>query len=202
MIGVLSYGLGNVNAFLRAYQKLGIKTKVVQTPEDFKNVSRIILPGVGSFDWAIKKLKSSHLLNNLNELVIHQKVPILGICVGMQMFANLSEEGDSTGLGWIDSEVIKFDAKNESKLRLPHMGWNRIKLLNNHPVFKNLNNSSFYFLHSYYFKPKDTSQIISTSNYHINFCSSVCKDNIIGVQFHPEKSHASGHEILRNFSNY
>lgn len=203
MIGIIDYGLGNIRAFSNIYESLDIPNKIVKVENDFDGVQKIILPGVGAFDYAINSLKESLLLSRLNYEVLECNKPVLGICVGMQMMANNSEEGKLDGLGWIDATVKKFNIENDDikKFPLPHMGWNKVTNLIESDLLKNLNNESrFYFLHSYYFDERNSSDAIAQSAYVEEFTSIIKKNNIYGVQFHPEKSHENGVQILKNFS--
>jgi glutamine amidotransferase len=202
MIGIIDYGLGNIRAFLNAYEKLHIPCKLIKNNNDFKQISKIILPGVGAFDHAMTKLNESGIRNQLEDLVIKFNMPVLGICVGMQILSNYSQEGNLSGLGWIDGYVKKFDPDTiPFKSKLPHMGWNTICSNKENPIINKLENDSiFYFLHSYYFQCSNNNNILTTTNYGINYTSSVNKDNIYGVQFHPEKSHQNGLTILENFA--
>ncbi len=202
MIGIIDYGLGNIKAFANVYERLKVPCKTVKSKSDFTNVSKIILPGVGAFDHAMIKLNNSGLKDYLEDLVSLKKMPVLGICVGMQILANSSDEGDLPGLGWIDGNVKKFDINDiPFKTKLPHMGWNNISLNKQNLLMKGLNqNSKFYFLHSYYFSCKDKSNALSSSFYGKEFTSAVNHKNVYGVQFHPEKSHHNGVTILNNFS--
>mgnify|MGYP001273790978 CR=1 FL=1 len=204
MIGIIDYGLGNIRAFSNIYESLDIPNKIIKVENDFDDVQKIILPGVGAFDYAITSLRESLLLSRLDYEVLECNKPVLGICVGMQMMANKSEEGKLDGLGWIDANVKKFklDKVDIEKFPLPHMGWNKVTNLIESDLLKNLNNESrFYFLHSYYFDEKSSNNAIAQSSYIGEFTSVVKKNNIYGVQFHPEKSHENGIQILRNFSN-
>lgn len=203
MIAIVDYGLGNVSAFANVYKKLNIPYKVTTSTDDLKAVKGIILPGVGAFDHAMERLEASRLLEPVNEMVSDRGVPVLGICVGMQMLAKSSEEGRRPGLGWIDGVVRKFDAKSfESGTPLPHMGWNNISPSPDHHLFDGLNEESrFYFLHSYLFQCRDEKNVISTTTYGDKFASAVASDQIFGVQFHPEKSHHSGIRLLQNFAH-
>lgn len=203
MIAILNYGLGNINAFANIYNNLDIPHKIVSNPTQLGGVKKIILPGVGAFDYAMKKLNNSGLRDSVENLVLNEKIPVMGICVGMQILANSSDEGSEKGLGWIDADVKLFDTSNiKRKTKLPHMGWNTIN-----PNPKNLLNTDlnsgarFYFLHSYYFECYHAADIIATTNYGIEFTSAANSDNIYGVQFHPEKSHQNGIKLLSNFSN-
>lgn len=201
MIGILNYGLGNIRAFENIFKKLNTPCRRINNSDDFEKVDKIILPGVGSFDNAIQKLRNSNFLEELNKKVKVDKIPILGVCVGMQMMANSSEEGTMDGLGWISGTVKKFnyDSLNKNQ-NVPHMGWNNIYQRNEPIIFKNINSLKFYFLHSYYLDPESKINIISTTKYGLEFCSAINQENIWATQFHPEKSHDSGIKLLENFS--
>lgn len=203
MITIIDYGLGNVRAFANVYERLNIPVSIAKTVDDLKDTTKIILPGVGAFDYAISKLNDSGMRETLDNLVLGHKVPVLGICVGMQILANFSDEGVLPGLGWIDGMVKKFDVSVlKSKTQLPHMGWNTIHPNNDNPLLVNFSNDSrFYFLHSYYFQCNDPNNAIATTEYGIKYTSAVNKKNIYGVQFHPEKSHQWGIQILKNFAD-
>jgi len=203
MITIIDYGLGNIRAFVNVYERLNIKTKVAHTAEDIKGASKIILPGVGAFDYAMSQLNASGMRDELEKQVLENKIPIVGICVGMQILAKSSDEGNLPGLGWIDGEVKIFDTSFiPYKTRLPHMGWNSINPVNENPLLVGINNESrFYFLHSYYFVCNRTEEVIATTTYGIHYASAVNKENIFGIQFHPEKSHSNGIQLLHNFAN-
>lgn len=202
MIAIIDYGLGNIRAFVNVYERLNIKTKIAHSPEDLKDTSKIILPGVGSFDYAMSQLNASGMRDELEKQVLENSIPIMGICVGMQILAKSSDEGRISGLGWIDGQVKKFDPSLiPYKSRLPHMGWNSINPIKSCILLSGFNNQSrFYFLHSYYFVCNDEENIISTTEYGINYASAVNKENIYGIQFHPEKSHSNGIQLLHNFA--
>lgn len=202
MITIIDYGLGNIRAFTNVYERLNIPISIAQTAGDLKDATKIILPGVGAFDHAMIKLNSYGMRETLDQLVINQKVPILGICVGMQILAQSSEEGVLSGLGWIDGAVNKMDVSFlKSRTQLPHMGWNTIHPNNGNPLLINFNNESrFYFLHSYYFQCNNQDDTIAVTDYGIRFTSAVNHKNIYGVQFHPEKSHQWGIQLLKNFA--
>lgn len=202
MIIIIDYGVGNVFAFQNVFKRLNISSRIAKCVEDLKEVDKLILPGVGHFDYAMSQLNNSGMRERLDELVLVEKKPVIGICVGMQMMANKSDEGTLDGLGWIDADVKKFNELTiQHHTKLPHMGWNDVKPNENHPLFKGLEQESiFYFLHSFYFNCKDQKNIISTTDYGINFASSVHKENIFGIQFHPEKSHSYGEKLLENFA--
>ena len=202
MIGIIDYGSGNIHAIATIYKNLNIEYQVLRNPKDLRKANKLILPGVGAFDATMQQLIDSGLKEELNKLVLDKKVPILGICVGLQVMGFGSEEGKLPGLGWIPGKVKKFDeSKIKIKPKLPHMGWNVIKDLRKHPLFKDIDSDfGFYFVHSFYFECKNHENILSISNYGIEFTSSIYDNHIIGTQFHPEKSHGNGVQLLKNFS--
>ena len=201
MIVIIDYGLGNINAIYTVYKNLNIPVKIASNPSDLKNSEKLILPGVGAFDYAMEKLDKSGMRDTLNDLILNGEKNILGICVGMQMLTKSSEEGVLPGLGWLDAEVKKFNQNIDYKLSIPHMGWNNITPKKENPLLAGFSNSSyFYFLHSYYFEANDDTNIVSTTKYGNDFVSTINNKNIYGVQFHPEKSHQSGIQLLKNFS--
>lgn len=202
MISIIDYGLGNIHAFVNIYKSLNIQTKVVSDHHDIINADKLILPGVGAFDSAMQKLKSINILDSINEFTLIKKKPILGVCVGMQIMAKSSEEGEIEGLGWIDSNVKLFNSNNlNSDYPVPHMGWNNILPEKENILLKGLSKESFfYYLHSYYFECNDPENIIATTEYINKFTCVVSKENIFGIQFHPEKSHDAGMQMLLNFA--
>jgi glutamine amidotransferase len=204
MITIVDYGLGNIKAFANVYKRLNIEASYASTPQQLKEAKKIILPGVGAFDHAMHMLNTSGLRGCLDELVLEQKVPVIGICVGMQMMANHSEEGTSAGLGWINGTVRRFSYPNEDvakKHPLPHMGWNNISPVKESALIANLDDyRRFYFLHSYYFECADPADVVATANYGFDYACIVNHDNVYGIQCHPEKSHHNGVSLLKNFS--
>jgi glutamine amidotransferase len=202
MITIIDYGLGNIRAFLNVYERLSIPVKVARVPQEVENATKIILPGVGSFDYAMRQLSRSGMREVLEKRVLDNKTPMMGICVGMQMLADSSEEGTEPGLGWIKGNVCKFDPYLiPFKSRLPHMGWNTIVPKENVSLFNGIeNHARFYFLHSYYFECAEKSQVISKTDYGISCASAINKENVFGIQFHPEKSHHNGIRLLNNFA--
>lgn len=183
------------------FKKIGADSKIVSDLEEIKKADKILLPGVGAFDNAMKYILNSGLKKILDEKVLKDKVPIFGICLGMQLLTNSSEEGTLPGFGWINAETKKFRFNNEEKLKVPHMGWNSVVQFNISPLINNLpSDSRFYFVHSYYVKVEDESHSILKSHYGITFDSVIQKENIFGAQFHPEKSHKYGMKIFENFA--
>lgn len=227
MVTIVNYGLGNVQAFVNIYKRLNIPVAVADTTDDLAQAERIILPGVGAFDWAMTLLNESGMRNCLDDMVVVKKCPVLGVCVGMQMMARRSDEGVLEGLGWIDGEVRIFKKDSEelgvrseerevrseelgvrSKERggrrgvsLPHMGWNDVSPQRTDCLFKEMDTAPrFYFLHSYYFLPEKDDEVLATTDYNGPFASAVRSGNMFGTQFHPEKSHQWGIRLLQNFA--
>jgi glutamine amidotransferase len=202
MIAIVNYGLGNIQAFVNIYKRLNVAVSVASSPDELLAANSIILPGVGAFDWAMMRLNESGMRERLDELVLSKGRLVLGICVGMQMMAKRSDEGILEGLGWINGEVRKFDEGSfTQKTHLPHMGWNEVLPRQNGCLFRGLESSArFYFLHSYYFAPQRESDVLAITDYYGAFASSVCTGNVFGVQFHPEKSHQWGIQLLKNFA--
>jgi glutamine amidotransferase len=202
MITLINYGLGNIQAFANIYKRLNIPVTIASSAADLAEADRIILPGVGAFDWAMTRLNESGMREPLEELVTSKNCPVLGICVGMQIMAKRSDEGVLPGLGWIDAEVKRFDESSfTQKTRLPHMGWNDVKPVSGDCLFRGLEDDSrFYFLHSYYFVPHQEADVLAVTDYNGAYASSVRSNNVYGVQFHPEKSHHWGIQLLKNFA--
>lgn len=202
MITIIDYGVGNINAFVNVYKRLSIPTTIAKTANDLEGIQKIILPGVGHFDHAMSELIKSGMREKLDELVMVHKVPIIGICVGMQMMGNSSDEGTLAGLGWIDASIKKFDeTKIKQVTRLPHMGWNDVNPVILNSLFEGLEKDAlFYFLHSYYFECNNSADILATSDYGGQFTCAAHHENVYGIQFHPEKSHHYGEMLLHNFA--
>jgi imidazole glycerol-phosphate synthase subunit HisH len=202
MITIVNYGLGNIQAISNIYRRLNIPVEIAESAGALGKARRIILPGVGAFDWAMCCLNKSGMRDVLDDLVLNKGVPVLGICVGMQMLGHRSDEGKMEGLHWIDGDVKRFDETAcRSTTHLPHMGWNNVRPRVADMVFQGMDEQSrFYFLHSYYFAPASHENILATTDYFGEFASSVFKGNVFGVQFHPEKSHQWGIRLLKNFA--
>lgn len=202
MVSILDYGSGNINALKNIYERLDIGWEFASTAEQIGKADKLILPGVGAFDKTINMLRTEGILDVLNKKVLTDKVPILGICVGMQMMSDKSEEGLLDGLGWIHGEVKKFD-KNliKGKPKLPHLGWNSISIVKDNPLLKDVDEETgFYFVHSYYYDCTEKENVLARTEYGITFDCAISWENIFGVQFHPEKSHDNGIQLLRNFA--
>lgn len=204
MVGIINYGVGNISAFVNIYKELSIPLKIVSCKEELSGITKIILPGVGHFDYAMSKFEESGMKEEIDHMVIAKKIPVVGICVGMQMMANRSDEGQLKGLGWIDADVKRFDRNltfRNINLPLPHMGWNDVNPVSNSLIFSGLEKESrFYFLHSYYFVCNNQSDVIATSEYGGQFTCAANYGNVYGIQFHPEKSHKYGIQLLKNFA--
>lgn len=198
MIGIIDYGAGNVHAIVRILGNLKVDHKVVKYPNDFSMITKLILPGVGSFDAVMNKINNSGLRGLLDDLVMSKQVPVLGICVGMQIMANNSEEGSLKGLGWVDASVKKFN--DQGVFYVPHMGWNTVNNDEGFSIFEETDKDlGYYFVHSYYFDLLESVDYVASTDYILNFISAFQKDNIIGIQFHPEKSHSNGIKMFEKF---
>lgn len=200
MIAILDYGIGNLKSIYNMFKKLGIESIITSDIDEIKNADKYLLPGVGSFDHGIKNLKSASYFEVLEKEVLENKKPILGICLGMQLLTKGSEEGKEKGLGWINAQTLKFDLKDKT-LVVPHMGWNKVFPQDTKTIFEFLEDNRFYFVHSYHVVCNNDANILATVNYGENFVCSIYNDNIYGVQFHPEKSHKFGMQLLKNFGD-
>jgi glutamine amidotransferase len=203
MIAIIDYGLGNVLAFANLYHRSGITARIAKTAADLEGATRLILPGVGAFDHAMERLDASGMRERATELVRERGVPVLGICVGMQILAEGSDEGVLPGLGWIPGRVRKLDVSAlKQKTQLPHMGWNDVEPVRPSPLFTGLEQEArFYFLHSYYFHCARREDVLAETDYGIRFSCAVNTGGVYGVQFHPEKSHHFGAQLLKNFAD-
>lgn len=203
MIAIVDYGLGNVRAFTNVYKRLNIDVVVAGSADVLREATKIILPGVGAFDHAMQLLDGSGMRSALDELVTNRRVPVLGICVGMQILAQGSDEGVLPGLGWVAGRVRSFRSLVPGwSLPLPHMGWNDVRPAATSRLLSGLENEArFYFLHSYFFECERTADVAATATYGKEFCAAVRHENVYGVQFHPEKSHHWGTQLLQNFAD-
>lgn len=202
MITIIDYGSGNIRAIGNIYDTLKIDYKIAKSPEEVIGAEKLFLPGVGAFDETISMLDKTGFREVLDFEVIQNKVPIIGICVGMQILAESSEEGKLPGLGYIKGKVRKMDASLlNQKPKLPHLGWNSIEIARQSTLLKNIDSElGFYFLHSYYFECENHEDILTTTTYGKSFASAINHDNVYGIQFHPEKSHHNGINLLHNFA--
>jgi glutamine amidotransferase len=200
MITIIDYKTGNLGSIQNILKKIGESSVVTSDIKAVEKATKIILPGVGSFDTGMRNLMELDLINVLNEKVLNEKVPVLGICLGMQLFSEQSEEGILPGLSWIKGEVLKFEIKDTTEYKIPHMGWNFVIKRKESKLFKDMiADPRFYFVHSYYLKVYSDADILTTTEYESEFTSAIERENIMGVQFHPEKSHKYGIKLLRNF---
>jgi glutamine amidotransferase len=204
MITIIDYRTGNLGSIQNILKRIGEKSIVTSDKNIIADARKLILPGVGSFDTGMKNLNDLDLIDTLNYKVLEEKIPVLGICLGMQLLSLRSAEGTLAGLGWIKGETKKFNFTNTSEYKIPHMGWNFIKTHKESRLFLNMfQEARFYFVHSFFLQPEDNSDILTTTEYEKEFTSSVERGNILGVQFHPEKSHKFGMKLLKNFvENY
>jgi len=195
-IGIVNYNIGNIGSVRSAFRFFKLDVRFVQTPQELENVDVIVLAGVGNFITAVRRLKALKMWDKIDKEVTVKKKPVIGICLGMQLFSDLSYEGGRTkGFGWIEGQVVKMDGKD---LRIPHIGWNRVNT-SGKGIFNGIQNNYFYFMHSYHFVPKNKNLICGVTDYgDLKIVSAVKKDNIIGVQFHPEKSQSGGLRLLKN----
>jgi len=201
MIVIIDYGMGNLGSVVNMLKKLGVETVVSSDKDAIKKASKLILPGVGAFDNGMKNLRDRNLIPLLNEKVLEERITILGLCLGMQLYTRGSEEGRMPGLGWLDAETVSFRFEGvNANLKVPHMGWNTIEICQSHPLFAEMNNESrFYFVHSYHVVCKETGTVVAQTDHGYMFPSAIAKENILGVQFHPEKSHNFGMKLFKNF---
>jgi len=200
-ITLVDYGLGNIQAFVSIYSRINVPVAIAKDERTLAEATKVVLPGVGAFDWAMSRLQASGMRECLDDLVLFKKRPVLGICVGMQIMAERSDEGNAAGLGWFDAAVKRLPRQETNeKVHLPHMGWNDVEEADD-SLFRGIASPRFYFLHSFYFSPADASCVLAKADYHGGFAAAVRRQNIYGVQFHPEKSHHWGVQLLRNFAD-
>jgi len=202
MIRVVDYGVGNIQAFLTLFKRLGLEAQRAKSSNDLNGATRLILPGVGHFDHAMQRLNDSGMRPMLEHLVLNERIPMIGVCVGMQMLAEGSDEGILPGLNWIPGRVRAFsDHLKGTKLPMPHMGWNTLQTRDDSALFKRgfVDSPQFYFLHSYYFDAFDKRHVAATAHYGMEFDAVLSSGNIHGIQCHPEKSHHWGTQFMKNF---
>lgn len=202
MIVVVDYGVGNLGSIVNMFKKVGVKAVASSDPAVIQTAEKLILPGVGAFDAAMRKFRERGLVSVVGDLVLEKKIPVLGLCVGLQLMTQGSEEGQLAGLGWFDAETIrfKFDA-GQSHLKVPHMGWNTAQVCREHPLVTDWDQESrFYFVHSFHVVAKDMDAVLARTDYGVIIHFILGRENIMGVQFHPEKSHRYGMRLLKNFA--
>lgn len=200
MFVIVDYSVNNSGSLLNMINKAGFKAKISADISDLKAAKGIFLPGNGSFDSGMMALTKGNLKENLEECVLDEKIPLMGICLGMQLLSKGSEEGVSQGLGWLDAKVLKL--QKTKQIKVPHMGWNDVFIKRNNILLADDTQPRFYFVHSFYIKCDNESDIILTSKHGIEFVAGIKKNNVFGVQFHPEKSHAFGLDLIKNFCSY
>jgi glutamine amidotransferase len=202
MITIVDYGVGNLGSILNMLKKVGAKAQASSDPDVLRQADKLILPGVGAFDAGMKKLNETGLVPVLNELVLDEKVPVIGLCLGMQLMTKKSEEGTEAGLSWIDAETVRFKfAPENAQLKVPHMGWNTLDIRRQHPLVADLGpESRFYFVHSYHVVCQSEADVVAYTDYGYPLAAIINKGNIMGAQFHPEKSHKFGMQLLKNFA--
>lgn len=202
MIYIVDYGIGNLGSIENIILRTGGEVRISSNPTEIEKATKLILPGVGNFDYGMKKLKESGLNELIEQKALKEKIPTLGICLGAQMMCKSSEEGIEPGLGWFDANVKKFDFLDNAQLRVPHMGWNFVKIKRDSLIAKDLaENSRFYFVHSYHMLPNVKEDLLFETSYGYNFASGLQRENLYALQFHPEKSHSFGKQIFKNFIN-
>jgi len=204
MIVILDYGIGNLNSIRNMFKKAGVDAIVSGLKEDLEKADKLILPGMGHFDNCMQKLNDSGLRPLVEKKSLEEKIPVLGICVGLQMFMEESEEGSEKGLAWVKGKTIRFDPNQmKEKEKIPNMGWLEIKTVKPSPILNELDNARFYFAHSFHVSPDDQKDKLIVAHYGYDFTAAVEYENLVGVQFHPEKSHRFGMQLLKNFAlNY
>lgn len=201
MIVIVDYGMGNAGSIRNMLLRLGVESRISNRPDEVLEASSLILPGVGSFDRAMENLEQLELVSALNQRVLEDEVPFLGICLGMQLLSGRSDEGQRPGLGWIEAETVRFDFPADSGLRVPHMGWNRIDVKRSSAILDDrFEESRYYFVHGFHVRCAKDENVLATTRYGIEFDSAVVQKNIVGTQFHPEKSHKFGLRLLANFA--
>lgn len=201
-ISILDYNMGNIQSVVRKVQQLGHACTIISTPEEVLQADKLILPGVGHFGKAMEQLEQLNLIVALNQTVLEKKTPILGICLGMQLMAKSSEEGNAKGLGWFDADIVRFKVNDSLRFKVPHTGWNQVQQKKKSALMDGISeNVEFYFVHAYHIQLRDDNDALHETVYETSFVSAIEKENIFGVQYHPEKSHDVGERLLKNFLN-
>lgn len=201
-IVIIDYQVGNLSSIANMLKKVGQKSIISSDINEIKTADKLILPGVGAFDYGMSKLNESGITEAITEKALSEKIPFLGICLGAQLLTQSSEEGVLPGLGWFEAKTIKFNFSHlDTKLKIPHMGWTDVHLTKPCPIMENLEASRFYFVHSFHFNTPNEAEIMLKSDFGYPFVSALWKDNIYAVQFHPEKSHKFGMQLMQNFVN-
>lgn len=202
MITIVDYGVGNLGSIVNMLKKVGAKAQASSDPAVLRQAEKLILPGVGAFDAGMKKLNETGLVPVLSELVLDKKVPVIGLCLGMQLMTKHSEEGTEAGLGWIEAKTVRFKFGPENtQLKVPHMGWNTLDICRSHPLVADLGpESRFYFVHSYHIVCADQTDVVAYTDYGYPVAAIINRGNIMGAQFHPEKSHKYGMQLFKNFA--
>jgi len=199
-IAIVDYGMGNLHSVKKKFDRIGASTVVTSDPGDLARADKLVLPGVGHFGKAMENLAERTLIDAMNEAVRVNRTPILGICLGMQLFAKQSEEGNARGLGWIDADVVRFRVDDTLRFKVPHMGWNGASAVRPSPLLEGMTpRTEFYFVHSYHVVCHDPADVLCDTDYAYRFTSMIQRENVFGVQFHPEKSHDAGEALLKNF---
>lgn len=204
MIVIVDYGMGNLGSIQNMLKQIGAKAVVSADPGQIEAADKLIIAGVGAFDAGMSRLNSLGVIPLLEDKVFRRKTPLLGICLGMQLLGRGSEEGSLPGLGWVDAETVRFSWNGEDKkLRIPHMGWNEIDVRQRHPLLADLGEEPrFYFVHSFYVRCADETDVLARTDYGVSFDTVIGRGNLLGTQFHPEKSHRYGKRILENFAGW
>ncbi len=204
MITIIDYGVGNLSSIKNMLKRIGVAANITNNLAEIEVAEKLILPGVGHFNYGMEQLHKSGLVGILNEKVLEKKVPILGICLGVQLLTQSSEEGTAAGLGWIAGKTIAFDKTQlQSNQKIPHMGWSDVSNYQQSKLFTNMpDEPRFYFVHSYHLALENSADVLVTANYGYQFAAGIEHENILGVQFHPEKSHKFGMKLLENFALY
>jgi glutamine amidotransferase len=202
MITIVDYGMGNLGSVLNMFKKVGAAARISSDLNEISKAEKILLPGVGAFDAAMQRITDAGMKDILSNKAMVEKIPVLGICLGMQLLTQGSEEGVLDGLGWIKGKAYHFHNKIDESLRVPHMGWNTATIQNESALTKNFEGESrFYFVHSYFVLVENPEHSMMKTNYGTSFDSALCRNNIFGAQFHPEKSHKFGMNLFRNFAS-